>query len=59
MVDESTLNALREAERKDREVQERRQRAIREQKEMERRHKQIEFLASGRSAKRLVRTISL
>ncbi|KLO20789.1 hypothetical protein SCHPADRAFT_884763 [Schizopora paradoxa] len=53
VVDEATLKELRDAERKDREVQERRQRAIREQKEMERRHKQIEFLASGRSAKRL------
>lgn len=55
LVDEETLKELREAERKDREVNERRQRAIREQKEMERRHKQIEFLVNGRSAKRLVR----
>lgn len=58
VVDEATLKELRDAERKDREVQERRQRAIREQKEMERRHKQIEFLANGRSAKRLVRMFS-
>ncbi len=59
VVDEETLKVLREAERKDREVQERRQRAIREQMEMERRHKQIEFLVNGRGAKRMVRIFSL